>query len=452
MSFQKFPQNFLWGAACSAMQMEGAIFEDGKTYNVSEYNFFNPHPEAIPEDTRSPEIGCDYYHKFREDHDLFRQLGLKAFRFSIAWSRICPDVNGKPNPLAIAHYNAVIDDMISKGITPFFDLWHSDLPRWVVDNGGIISDKFIGWFTHYAEICFREFGDRVKLWSTINEPKLNVYGVYSHAHGAPYLHDEALAMKATTNAILAHFEIVRILRKMWPDAQIGSIHNMGKCYSMSFDEQDIAAANRHGAMQLLFLDPMMKGEFPPEALAYPQSAKYILPEYITAIKENFIPMDFYGVNNYCPGFIRSGNSTAYGTHWFESGLPRDAYGFTTYPAGLFDMLMDLNDRYDGAAVIITENGYTYRRKDVFKMDLEDYQYDYERINYIREHLRECSRAIRAGVNLKGYFYWSIMDCWEGSMGFGYPMGLIGVNLDTRERIPRESFHYYKKVIESNMVD
>lgn len=452
MGCHKFPKDFIWGAACSAMQMEGAVLEDGKTYNVSDYNFYFPHPEAMPQDTRSPDVGIDYYHKFREDHTLFQQLGLKAFRFSISWCRICPDIDGKPNPLGIAYYNAVIDDMLSKGITPFFDLWHSDLPRWVVDNGGIVSDKFIGWFTHYAEICFKEFGDRVKFWNTVNEPKLNVYGAYSHAHSAPFLRDQALAMKATTNVILAHFEIVRLLKKMWPDAKIGSVHNIGVCYSMSFDKQDIEAANRHSAMQLLFLDPMMKGEFPAEVLAFPDSAKYILPEYMADIKEKFVPMDFYGVNYYTPCFIRSGNSTAYGTQWFESGLPKDAYGFINYASGMFDILMDLNDRYDGTPVFITENGYTYRREDVNSTNLEEFQYDDKRIDYIREHLRACSRLIRSGVNVKGYFYWSVMDCWEGTMGFGYPMGLIGVNLDTLERVPRESFHYYKKVIEANMVD
>ena len=163
-------------------------------------------------------------------------------------------------------------------------------------------------------------------------------------------------------------------------------------------------------------------------------------------------MDFYGINYYGPNFIKSGNGTKYGTDYVLTELPKDAYPFITYAPGLYDLLIDLDKRYHGAPAIITENGYTYRREDVFRMNLEDYQHDAKRISYIREHLRECSRAIHAGVNLQGYFYWSVMDCWEGSMGYGYPMGLIAVNLDTLERIPRDSFYYYQKVIVHNMVD
>jgi len=448
----KFPKDFIWGAACSAVQMEGAIFEDGRTLSGGEANFFDPHPEAKPQDDRSPERGVDYYHKFREDHELFSQLGLKMFRFSISWSRICPTIDGTPNQKGIDHYNELIDDMIAKGITPFFDLWHCDLPDWVIKNGGIVDDRFFGWFTHYAEICFREFGDRIKYWSTINESKLNVYGVYAHAHDAPFMRNEDLAMKATHNAIIAHYEIVRMLHEMWPDAKIGSIHNAGACYPATFSKEDQEAAVRHSAMQLLLLDPMMKGEYPPEMVNFPGMSKYFTPERIAELREKFVPQDFYGINYYCPATIAYGEDSAYKTRWVATDLPSDAYGFTTYAPGLYDLLLELNVRYNGAPVLITENGYTYRRKDVYKMNLEDYQHDPERISYIREHIRECSRAIEAGVNLKGYFYWSIMDCWELAMGFGYPMGLIGVDLDTLERIPRDSFYYYQQIIKNNAVN
>ena len=446
-----FPKDFIWGAACSSVQMEGSIYEDGRTLSGKEAAFFSPNPKIRFRDDRSPVTGIDYYHKFPEDHKLFRELGIGMFRFSFSWSRIIPTADGTPNRKGIDHYNAVIDDMLSNGITPFFDLWHCDIPDWVIQNGGMADDRFIGWFTHYAEVCFRAFGDRVKYWSTINESKLNVYGAYSHAHDAPFLRDEDLAMKATQNAILAHYEIVRLLHEIWPDAKIGSIHNAGACYPATFSEADQAAAVRHSAMQLLLLDPMMKGEYPPEVVNDPSRRKYFTPERAAELRERFVPQDFYGINYYCPMIVAHGEGSAYETHTVETDLPRDAYGFTTYAPGLYDLLLDLNERYDGAPVLITENGYTYRREDVYRMNLEDYQHDSLRVSYIRDHLRECSRAIRAGVNLKGYFYWSVMDCWELSMGFGYPMGLIGVNLDTLERIPRDSFRFYQQVIENNAV-
>ncbi len=447
-----FPKDFLWGASCSAVQMEGSIFEDGRTLSTIENNFYHPHPQFLPEDDRPIERGIDYYHLYPGDHDLFRQLGLKMFRFSISWSRICPTPDGVPNRKGIDHYNAVIDDMIAKGITPFFDLWHCDLPQWVMDNGGIVSDRFIGWFTHYAEICFREFGDRVKYWSTINESRLNVYGVYAHAHNPPFLRDEELGMRAAQNAILAHYRIVRMLHEMRPDARIGSIHNAGACYPATFSPEDQEAAYRAYAKDLLLLDPMMLGDYPRELVDYPDLASNFTPERRAELRENFVPQDFYGINYYCPATIAFGDEAPYRTKWVDADLPRDAYGFTTYAPGLFDLLTDLNKRYQGAPVLITENGYTDRRENVYRMDLENYQHDTGRIRYLREHLRECARAIEAGVNLKGYFYWSVMDCWEGRMGFGYPMGLIAVNLDTLERIPRDSFYCYQEIIAHNAVN
>jgi len=251
--------------------------------------------------------------------------------------------------------------------------------------------------------------------------------------------------------LIAHFRCVKMLHEMWPDAQIGAVNNAGKCYSLSFDPVDMDAADRHGAMQLLFLDPMLLGRYPKEVMDYPEMAKHVSEEMVDELKQEFVPMDFYGINCYCPMFVRSGNSSAYGTTWVETECPKDAYGFHTYAPGLYDLLVDLKDRYGDVPVYITENGYTYRRN-METMEVPDNYKDAERVNYIREHLRAASRAIKAGVNLKGYYYWSVMDCWEGFKGYGYPMGLIAVDFDTLERTPRDSFYYYQEVIKHNMVD
>ncbi len=433
-----FPKDFVWGAACSAFQMEGGAYEGGKSESHYEHSFRDPNNKMNYQDDLSPDVASDFYHKYVEDIQMMRDLGLKSFRFSFAWTRICPDVSGTPNQAGIDFYNRVLDEMIAQGIEPMFDLFHSDLPQWVLDEGGIINEKFVDWFTHYAEVCFKAFGDRVKLWNTVNEPKLSVYGPYSFARYAPYVRDEGLALKATHHMLIAHFRCVKMLHEMWPDAQIGAVNNAGKCYSMSFDPKDMDAADRHLMMQLLFLDPMMLGEYPKEMMAYPALAQYVSEEMVTQIKEEFVPMDYCGLNCYCPTFARAGDGTAYGTTWFQSGLPKDAYGFTTYAPGLFDLLMDIKDRYGDVPIYITENGYTYRRN-METMEVPNDLHDTERISYIRENLRVANRAIKAGVNLKGYYYWSIMDCWEGTMGYGYPMGLITVNFDTLERTPRDSY-------------
>ncbi len=471
-----FPQDFLWGVASSAFQMEGGMYEDGKDLNIREVawldavkrgsvqqaaekelpemeaNWLNPESPSSFRDNRSPEVGCDFYHKYAEDIELFASLGINTFRFSIAWGRIISDYGAEPNQAGIDYYNRVIDKMVACGIQPFFDLWHSDLPCWVLNHGGFLSDEFVSWFSRFAEVCFREFGDRVKFWSTSNEPHLNAFGPYAMAMGAPGLRDISLGLKAAHHMVLAHFEAVRLLRKMWPDAKIGSVHNTSRYYSLSHEDADIAAAERCQASQFILADPMILGRYPQELLDYKPFAENIPQAYIDELKEKFIPMDFLGLNYYQPGFVRAGDSRYYGTKGFKVDLPTDAYPFRTYANGLYDLLLDLTERYNGLDLLVTENGYAQRREDVFNMDLTPFHQDTQRQEYIREHLRACQRAIRAGATLRGYYYWSCMDVWESSMGYGYPMGLVAVNFDTLERVPRESFYYYQKIVKNNTVD
>ena len=448
----KFPEDFLWGVGSAAFQVEGAMLEDGKTLNCREAGFYAKERKETFADERGPAVCADFYHRYPEDIKLIGELGVKMFRYSIAWSRIIPGKDGTVNQKGIDYYNKVIDAMIANGITPFMDLFHSDLPLWVVEEGGIIDDRFITWFADYAEVCFRAFGDRVKWWSTVNEPKFSVYAPYAYARMMPYVSDHHLAWKAIHHMNLAHFEAVRRLRQIWPDAKIGSVNNGGECYCKSFDPEDIAAAQRHVAMQLPFLDPMVLGEYPRELVECPGAKVFIDDRYIREVKEKFQPMDFYGINYYCPNFIRKGKNTYYGTEAFKGDLARDAYGFYTYSSGMFDFLTMLDERYHGLPVIITENGFAQKREDVNNQDLEPLRHDPARISYICEHLRACGRLLRAGVNLKGYFYWAITDTWEVAQGFTCPMGLVGVNFDTLERQKRDSYYYYQKIVANNMVD
>ena len=439
MSNYRFPKDFLWGVAGSAFQMEGGMYEGGKCLNIREAAFLDPVRQVNFEDTRGPQVSCDFYHKYPEDLELFKSLGLNSFRFSISWSRIFPDPEAPACQAGIDYYDRMIDKMIELGIRPLFDLWHSDLPQWVEEQGSFLSDSFIGRYADYAETCFRAFGDRVKYWSTCNEPVLNTYRPYAKGRK-----DMDMAIAATQNMLLAHFEAVKRLRGIWPDAKIGSTHNTGMCYCYSFEPKDITAAERHQASQYLFLDPML--------LAWPGVRGHIPDRFAEQLKEAFVPMDWYGCNYYTPVFVCADDQTTYGTRTFRIEMPKDAYPFYTYSAGLTDLLLDLNERYPGVPVMITENGYTDRREDVWNMDMEPYQNDINRQDYIREHLRACGRALRAGVKLKGYYYWSAMDCWESTKGYGYPMGLVGINFDTLERVPRDSFYYYQKVVRNNMID
>ncbi len=472
-----FPKDFLWGVAGSAFQMEGGMYEGGKDLNIREtswldavrrglvqqpgekelpivdVDWINPESPSKFRDNRSPEVTCDFYHKYPEDIELLASLGINTFRFSISWGRIISAYGAEPNQAGIDYYNGMINKMLECGIQPFMDLWHSDLPCWVLNHGGFISDEFVSWFSRYAEVCFREFGDRVKFWSTSNEPYLNAFGAYALGMGLPKLKEMPLGIKAAHHMVLAHFEAVRLLRKMWPDAKIGSVHNTARYYCLSHDPADEAAAARRQASQFLLSDPMALGKYPQELLDYEPFARYIPQEYIEELKEKFLPMDFFGINYYQPAFVRAGESQYFGVQGIKGiNLPQDAYPFKTYANGLFDLLLDMTERYPGVDLFVTENGYTQQRDDVYNMEMESLQHDVLRQEYIREHLRACQRAIRAGAALKGYYYWSCMDVWESTMGYGYPMGLIGINFDTLERVPRDSFYYYQKIVKNNTVD
>ena len=195
----KFPDDFLWGVGSAAFQIEGAMLEDGKTLNVREASFFEKERRVKFADERGPAVCTDFYHRYPEDIKLIGELGAKVFRYSIAWTRIIPNKDGKVNQKGIDFYNKVIDEMIKNGITPFMDLFHSDLPLWLEEEGGIADDRFVQWYADYAEVCFKAFGDRVKWWSTVNEPKLSVYGAYAFAHMHPFKHDPVQAWKAVQN-------------------------------------------------------------------------------------------------------------------------------------------------------------------------------------------------------------------------------------------------------------
>ena len=446
-----FPKDFLWGTAASSGQIEGAAFEDGKTENINDHCCRDPQYMKHYEGDCTPDVCADFYHKYPEDIILFKELGVKVFRYSISWARIYPNGPEKVNPLGIAYYNRVINKLIDAGIVPFIDIFHSDTPYWVITKGGIACDGFVEWYSKYARTCFEAFGDRVKYWSTCNEPKLNSYGVYAHAHTAPFLRDRKLALNATRNMILAHFNAVKTLRSLWSDAQIGSVHNMGKTYTLSFALKDNETAERHDQLQYLFLEPMLKGHYPEELRVFPEFMQFVTKEDEKRISDAFVPMDFYGINCYCPCFARYDPDAEYNMRYFRTDLPRDAYGFTTYPPVLFDTAMALKKKFPGVPFIITENGYTIRR-DIAKIDIPSTLHDEARIHYIREHIREAWRILQTGAELKGYFYWSAVDCYEGTMGFGYDMGLIGINFETLERFPRDSYYYYQKVVTNGAVD
>jgi len=441
----KFPENFLWGAASSACQIEASCDAGGKMPTVADYY---ARKAGIP----SADDGADFYHHFEEDIALMKKLGLKTFRFSISWARIFSDVDSEVNQEGVDYYNRVIDCLVDAGIVPFFDLFHCDMPMFVIDKGGMKNREFIKWFARYAKTCFELFGDRVKLWSTVNEPCINVFGAYATAHTGPFETDLSGGLLASHIMLLAHFEAVRIYKEMGLDGKIGAVNYVQPAYPKTPDEKDVEATSRYRAYHSgIWLDPMMLGEYPKIIMDEPYIAEKMPENYAQELKDAFVKMDFLGINYYGPfsvEYVEDGklNYNAYK----NPELPQDYYGFVFYPQGLFDTMLDLKDRYGDTEIYITENGTA--REDTG--DAEENLKDDFRIKYMQEHIREVWRSIKAGANIKGYYPWTILDtceCYGLNVTYKHLFGIIQVDMKTKERTPRKSYYYYQDIIKKNEI-
>ena len=443
-----FPSDFLFGAACSACQIESGCHEGGKGEDVGEH-FFKVYPEKYH--GADPNKSADFYHKYPEDIQMMKELGLKAFRFSISWSRVFPNGPEEMVQAGLDYYSDMIDRLNAVGIVPFFDLFHCDLPYWVIERGGILNPEFIDWFATYAEAVFRQLGNKVSYWVTVNEPSINCLGAYAYASNAPFHRDMGEAVRACHNMILAHYKAVRIYKQLGCTGQIGAVIHMEPVYGWTLDPKDLEAAERKQAFYTeWWLDPMLKGHYP-QILKDNTYMMSKLPEgYQQDLDENFIPNDFIGINYYSPSYAQyRDDGELYYKTLRNPALEHDDYGFTFYPEGLYDLLMYLTDKYPGKNIFITENGFGKKKWGNPEEELED---DY-RIHCIRNHLRSISRASRAGAPVKGYFHWSIMDTNElYAGGFDYIFGLTQVNFETKERRPRKSWYYYQQVIAQNEVE
>ncbi len=442
-----FPKDFIWGAASSAYQIEASCTDDGKMPTIYDH-YSRVYPDIFK--NAGPDDAADFYHRYRGDIALMKKLGLKSFRFSFCWARILSDVYSQPNPKGIAYYNNVIDQLVENGITPFFDLYHCDLPMFVVEKGGPTNPEFVDWFVYYAKVCFEAFGDRVKFWSTVNEPVLNVYGAYARACNGPFGNSMADGLTASYHMMLAHYKTIRLFRDMKLDGKIGAVNHFIPTYANTDDPKDVAAADRYREFYSgWWLEPMLKGRYPQIILDCPEVSSLMPEGYAQGLLDAFEEMDFIGINFYNPariGYDPEGELQYTRLPYPE--LSRDDYGFHCYPAGMFDLTMYIKKTYGDKPIFITENGIGKKPKETLDEDLND---DY-RVSYMREHLRELNRCMQAGINIQGYFHWTFLDTYEGNSGaYLYRFGLVQVNPETLERRPRASFDYYRKVIEAGSV-
>ena len=436
--------SFIWGAATSAFQIEGAVDAGGRGESI--WDRFC----ATPGKVRAGDTGavaCDFYHRFREDIELGRTLGLDAFRFSIAWPRVIPDGTGPVNEAGLDFYDRLVDALLEAGIRPFVNLYHWDLPQALEAAGGGPSRQTAERFARYAETVGERLGDRVKDWITHNEPacaSLLGYGLGLHAPGHTSLTE---AFAASHHLLLSHGWAVGALRRASPGARVGIVLDSWPAFPASAAREDREAARLiDGLTNRWFFDPLFRASYPADiCLRYENQ----LPRHEAGdLATISTPVDFVGVNNYSRRFVRAD---------LAGGLPLDVRapageltdtGWEVYPPGLAQVLARLHVGYGVETLYVTENGAAF--SDVLTHDRR--VHDVERIAYLRGYIDAVDHVIAAGVPVQGYFVWSLLDNFEWAYGYAKRFGLVYVDYPTLERIPKDSFYWYRDLIARRRLD
>lgn len=447
---QRFPNNFLWGAATASYQIEGAWDEDGKGPSI--WDTFSRQPGAVVNGDTG-DVADDHYHRWQDDVAIMRSLGLKAYRFSIAWPRILPEGEGAVSQAGLDFYDRLVDGLLSAGIQPFVTLYHWDLPQALQDRGGWANRAIVDQFTCYTEVVAQRLGDRVKHWITLNEPHVFAYVGNYYGRHAPGVRSLPVANQVSHYSLLSHGQAVSVLRALWPDAQVGITLNLNLAYPASALPADrLAAKIVDGHLNRWFLDPIYGRGYPADMLSfYGDSAPVIEPGDMETIAA---PTDFLGVNYYHNRFVRSVSAEVDGLGFsglkpdelVQAGYELTEMGWPVMPDGLRELLVHLHREYHPGAMYVTENGAA------FEDQLEDGAvHDARRVAYLKEHFDAARRAISDGVPLRGYFVWSLLDNFEWALGYGKRFGIVHVNYDTQERILKDSARYFQRIIQAGKV-
>jgi beta-glucosidase len=443
MSDFRFPSDFLWGAATSAYQIEGSPLTDGAGASI--WHRFS-HTPGLTENGDTGDVACDHYRRYRSDVALMTSLGLNSYRFSISWGRILPDGFGRVNTKGIDFYSRLVDELLEHGISPNVTLYHWDLPAALDDRGGWLNRDIAGWFAEYASMMFEELGDRVALWSTINEPWVVSDGGYLYGKLAPGHRNLFEAPIASHNLLRAHGGAVEAFRASTAATygQIGIVVNLEPKYPASDSPEDLAATARADAyMNRQYLDPLFFGSYPDEmGEIFEEAWPEWPPDDMKTIMQ---PVDFLGINYYTRSVsshdVERGPVRAGGIHQDES-LHTET-GWEVYPAALTRVLIWVKERYGNVPLYITENGAAFYDPPVAT---DGRVSDPLRVDYLRGHLRAARDAMQQGVNLSGYFVWSLLDNFEWSHGYSRRFGIVHVNYETQERTIKSSGRYYAQVI------
>jgi beta-glucosidase len=447
MLVRQFPDGFLWGASTAAYQVEGAWNADGKGESI--WDRFSHTPGRV-ENGDTGDVACDHYHHMPQDVALMKELGFSGYRFSLAWSRILPQGTGAVNPKGLDFYDRLLDELGRAGIAANVTLNHWDLPQALQDRGGWPNRDCASWFADYARIAFDRLGDRVAMWATHNEPIVPSLVGYGSGAFAPGLADSTAAYQAAHTLNLAHGMAVQVFRQGSYAGKIGIVLDLHNLIPASDSEADRLACQRAlENAQYLFLDPIFNGRYPAYLMEWlGPTAPKIQPGDLELIRQ---PLDFLGMNHYFTSAVK--HSSGGGLLKLDQKmltLPTASYtdvGWGIYPSGIRSVLQRVKGIVGSLPVYITENGCAVPDQP----DASGFVEDRERVSYLRLHLIEMHKAIQDGVNLKGYFLWSLMDNFEWASGFRPRFGIIHVDYPTQRRTPKLSARWYSDVIAHNRV-
>ncbi|TCB99283.1 beta-glucosidase [Micromonospora zingiberis] len=455
MSELRFPENFLWGAATAAYQIEGAARDDGRGESI--WDTFSRTPGKVYAG-HTGDVACDHYHRYADDVAMMAELGLHAYRFSVSWPRIQPDGSGPVNPRGLDFYDRLTDALLGRGIDPIVTLYHWDLPQTLQDRGGWTARETAEHFATYAAAVYARLGDRIGTWTTLNEPWCSAYLGYGNGVHAPGVQDPGAAFSAVHHLLLAHGLATQALLAAGA-GRVGITLNPADVRPADADSAADAAAVRlvDGLHNRIFLDPLLVGGYPDDVRKH--VARMVEPVFVHDGDEKIIaaPIDLLGINYYAPTYVAgrpdgAGGGGAYpGTAGAVEFLPPVGpltdMGWMIEPAGLTRLLERIATDYPAVPLLITENGAAFPDKG--NSDATGPMQDDDRIAYLDGHLRAAHEAIARGVDLRGYLVWSLLDNFEWAEGYRKRFGIVHVDYLTQRRTPKSSARWYQEVISRN---
>jgi beta-glucosidase len=436
-----FPREFIWGAATAAYQIEGATTADGRGESI--WDRFCKTPGNVANGDTG-EHACEHYLRWREDLEVMSSLGLQGYRFSISWPRIQPDGRGPVNQKGIDFYRRLVEGLLEREIAPLATLYHWDLPQRLQDDGGWASREVVDRFADYAELVFEGLGDLVDTWVTHNEPWVTAFLGYGHGTKAPGLRDWPGALAAAHHVLLSHGRAVTAFRHGRRPGRIGITLDLTHVYG-----EPEPARRMDGHRNRWFLDPLLRGGYPADMVDFYEDRvgplTFVQPEDLDEIAA---PIDFLGVNFYQPAVVRLRDDDGLvGLEEVPGEGPHTAMGWRVEPDSFTELLLRLKRDYGDVPLLITENGASF---DDPPLDGGDVIEDPRRLAYVRDHVAALERAIAKGVDVRGYYVWSLFDNFEWEHGYSSRFGIVSVDFASQRRTPKRSALWYRDLIATHV--